>query len=133
MDEPVVYPEAGEIVVTDGNGLLTVNTFSWVTEEPSLFRTVRLYWPIGRPVSGSEDLRVTPPVTMPVTVLFVVWFVMVTVAPLLKLVPEMVIGCTTVLIPLVGVKPEIVGPDPGENTANGFVAFGPPGLVTVRL
>lgn len=131
--EPVVYPETGEIVVIAGVGLITVNPFPLATEEPSVFRIVRLYVPIGRPVSGSEHFIVVPPVTVPAMVLFVVWFVMVTVAPARKFVPVTVIGRGAVFTPETGVKPEIVGSEPGEEIVNGFEAFGPPGLVTVRL
>ena len=82
MDAEVLFdPEEGEIVVIVGIRFMTVNESSRVTEEPSVFRTLRLYSPIGSPVSGREHLICEEAIDVGVTVLVVVLFVIVTVAP----------------------------------------------------
>lgn len=132
-DEPVEYAEEGETRVIVGRGLLTVKNFSLVEDEPSLFLTVRLYSPNGRPVRGREHFMLVFPVIVPETVLFMVPFVIVTVAFALKLVPLMVTETGARFSPEFGVISVIDGTEPEGSIVNNLVAFEPPGLITVRL
>ena len=132
--ELVLNPEVGVIVVSVGVGLITVNTFRRVAFEPSRFRTVRLYSPIGKPVNGRLQVTLVVPVTVPVTVLFEVPFVMITVAPDLKFEPLIISGTVRVFTPEAGEKVVITGIVGGSIRLKpfSFVAFGPPGLITAR-
>ena len=83
----MLYPDVGATVVIVGVGFVTVKASVTAATEPSVFRTVRLYRPIGSPVRGSEHLICEAAIDVGVTVLIAVLFVIVTVAPDLKLVP----------------------------------------------
>ena len=69
------------------------------------------------------------------TVFVVGPFVIVTVAPVRKFDPKTVTGRAAVFAPKDGSNDAIDGPVPVAITVKqfGFVAFGPPGLVTVRV
>lgn len=77
----VLYPESGVTDVITGTGLRIVKRFSFVPFDPSLFRTVTLYWPYGSSFRGRVHLIVVFPESVPDTVLLVVPFVIVTVTP----------------------------------------------------
>ena len=119
--------EPGDNAEITGGGLITVKASVAFVTEPSIFRSVTLYIPIVRPVSGNEHFTRVDVTELAETVFIVLLFVIVMVAPDLKFVPLMETTHGPVFTPDAGVIFDITRSLIGTSRLNGFVAFGPPG------